>query len=83
MYSVYILRCKDGSLYTGITTSVSRRIAMHNSGAGSKYVRSRLPVQLVYVEEQLSKSLALQREAAIKKISRQAKEALILNSPFL
>ncbi len=74
---VYILRCSDGSLYTGITNEVSRRCEQHNAGTASRYTRSRLPVALVYQEAQASRSLALKRELAIKALSRQMKESLI------
>jgi predicted GIY-YIG superfamily endonuclease len=74
---VYLLRCGDGSLYTGITNNVSRRCEQHNAGTASRYTRSRLPVALVYQEAQASRSLALKREAAIKATSRQEKESLI------
>ena len=74
---VYILRCADGSLYTGITKDVIRRCEQHNAGTASRYTRGRLPVSLVYQESQASQSLALKREAAIKAMSRQEKESLI------
>lgn len=74
---VYLLRCADGSLYTGISTDVPRRLEQHNAGTASRYTRSRLPTVLVYQETQASRSLALKRELAIKALSRQAKEALI------
>ncbi|QDU44351.1 UV DNA damage endonuclease [Symmachiella dynata] len=74
---VYILRCSDGSLYTGITNDLSRRCEQHNNGTASRYTRSRLPVELVYQESQDSKSRALKRELAIKAMTRKAKEALI------
>lgn len=74
---VYILRCVDGSLYTGITNDVSRRCEQHNAGTASRYTRSRLPVSLEYQEAQATQSLALKREAAIKAMSRQEKESLI------
>jgi predicted GIY-YIG superfamily endonuclease len=74
---VYILRCADGSLYTGITNDVSRRCERHNAGTGSRYTRSRLPVNVAYQESHLTQSLALKREAAIKTMSRQEKEAMI------
>ena len=74
---VYILRCVDGSLYTGITKDVSRRGEQHNAGTASRYTRGRLPVGLEYQEAQASRSLALKREAAIKAMSRQEKESLI------
>ena len=79
-YSVYMVCCADDSYYTGIATDVERRIMVHNSGKGAKYTRSRLPVHLVYKEDGLSKSDALKREIAIKKLSRKEKEALIASS---
>ena len=74
---VYILRCADGSLYTGITKDLDRRLEQHNAGTASRYTRSRLPVTLEYQEEQPDQSMALKRELAIKALSRKAKEALI------
>jgi UV DNA damage endonuclease len=74
---VYILRCGDGSLYTGITKDVQRRFEQHNAGTASRYTRSRLPIALVYQEAQASQSLALKREAAIKAMPRLEKESLI------
>ena len=74
---VYILRCADGSLYTGITTDVERRRQQHNAGSASRYTRSRRPTRMVYRETYSSQSLALQREAAIKSLSRPQKMALI------
>ena len=74
---VYMLRCGDGPLYTGYTDDVSRRLAVHQSGKGAKYTRSRLPVELVYREELPDKSSALRREAGIKKLTRQQKLELI------
>ena len=74
---VYIMRCSDGSLYTGITNDVSRRREQHNAGSASRYTRNRLPVTLVYQEVQANRSLALKRELAIKALSRQMKETLI------
>ena len=76
-WSVYILRCADGSLYTGITKDVSRRCEQHNAGAASRYTRTRLPIVLVYQEAQASRSVALKRELAIKALSRKEKESLI------
>lgn len=76
-YWVYILRCADGTLYTGCTNDLSRRLAAHNAGKGAKYTRSRRPVELVYREEAPDKSAALRREAAIKGLSRKEKLALI------
>lgn len=77
MYYVYILRCGDGSLYTGITTDVARRVAVHNAGKGAKYTRSRLPVTVVYQEPQPDKSAALRREIEIKAMTRAEKLKLI------
>ena len=74
---VYLLRCGDGSLYTGITKDIARRCEQHNAGTASRYTRSRLPVVLVYQEPQASQSLALKREAAIKGMPRLEKESLI------
>ena len=74
---VYLLRCGDGSLYTGSTTDLSRRLAAHRSGRGAKYTRSRLPVELVYWEEAPDWPAALRREAAIKRLPRKKKLALI------
>ena len=74
---VYMLRCGDGSLYTGCTDDVVRRLAVHQGGKGAKYTRSRLPVALAYQEELPDKSSALRREAAIKSLTRQQKMALI------
>lgn len=76
-WTVYILRCGDGSLYTGCTNDLSRRLKAHRSGKGAKYTRSRPPVTLVYREETVDKSSALRREAAIKRLDRREKLALI------
>ena len=75
---VYMLRCADGSLYTGITTDLSRRLAEHNGDgpAGARYTRSRRPVQLIYCEAASNRSAASQREAAIKQLDRARKLAL-------
>jgi len=75
-WTVYLARCGDGTLYTGITTNPERRLAEHNAGAGAAYTRSRLPVALVYWEVMVDRSSALRREHAIKQLSRAAKEAL-------
>jgi len=74
---VYMLHCADGTIYSGYTTDPFRRAAVHNSGHGAKYTRSRLPVELVYIENAESKSHALKREAAIKKLTRAEKLKLI------
>lgn len=76
-WTVYILRCGDGTLYTGATCDLPRRLAAHQSGKGAKYTRSRPPVTLVYREEAPDKSAALRREAAIKRLDRRKKLALI------
>ena len=76
-WRVYILRCADDTLYTGITNDLSRRCDQHNAGTASRYTRSRLPVVLVYQETQATRSLALKRELAIKALSRKQKELLI------
>lgn len=74
---VYILRCADDTLYTGITNDVPRRLEQRNAGTASRYTRSRLPAKLAYKESQATRSLALKRELAIKALSRQQKESLI------
>ncbi|MDO4542786.1 MAG: GIY-YIG nuclease family protein [Bacillota bacterium] len=74
---VYILRCGDGTLYTGSTNDLKHRLAIHRRGKGAKYTRGRLPLTLVYQEDCVDRSQALQREAAIKKLSRQQKEEII------
>ena len=76
---VYILRCGDGSLYTGITPDVEARLAKHQSGTGAKYTRGRGPLTLVYTEECTDRAAASRREYAIKQLTRQEKEALIAN----
>ena len=76
-YWVYVLRCGDGTLYTGSTNDPARRLAMHQSGKGAKYTRSHLPVEMVYQEELPDKSTALRREATIKKMNRAEKLTLI------
>lgn len=78
MWYLYILRCGDGSLYTGITTDVEKRFQTHQSGKGAKYTRGRGPLEIVYREECGDHSRALKRELAIKALTRQEKEALLL-----
>ena len=73
---VYILRCADGTLYTGISNDVARRLATHNAGRGARYVRTRRPAELVWWEEAGDHGAALRREAAIKRSGRAAKERL-------
>ncbi len=77
LYYCYLLRCADGSFYTGITTDLERRVAEHNSGRGAHYTASRHPVRLVWKERQLNRSLAQHREAQIKSWARIEKEALV------
>jgi putative endonuclease len=80
-WRVYILRCGDGSLYTGSTNDLDRRVGKHNDGKGAAYTRSRLPVELVYSEAAADRSAALKREAALKKLERSAKLSLISRRP--
>lgn len=74
---LYILRCKDNTLYTGIAVDVEARLEMHRSGKGAKYTRGRGPLELVYTEECGSHSDALKREIAVKRLTRLEKETLI------
>ena len=76
-WQVYMVRCADGSLYTGITKDVERRVAQHNAGQGARYTRGRGPVTVVYQETATDRAAALQREHAIKKLRSKAKKALI------
>lgn len=76
-WCVYMLRCRDGTLYTGSTNDLTRRLAAHNAGTGAKYTRSRLPVTLAYTEPCADRSTALRREYALKQLTRAEKEALI------
>lgn len=78
-WHVYILLCRDDTLYTGITDDVDRRLALHNSGRGAKYTRGRGPVLLLHKESFPTKGEALKREYEIKQLSRQQKLALIGN----
>lgn len=79
MHYVYILECADNTLYAGYTTSLDKRIKVHNKGKGAKYTRARLPVRLVYSEIAENKSEALKREYEIKQLTRKQKEELIDN----
>lgn len=74
---VYVIECADGSLYTGYTTDVERRLDEHDAGEGAKYTRGRTPVSLAYTESFESRSEAMAREYAIKRLSRTEKERLI------
>jgi len=83
-WTVYILRCADGTLYTGVTTDPERRLREHNAGGvlGARYTRARRPVELVHQEAAANRAEACRREAAIKKLTRQAKLAGFLPSPI-
>jgi predicted GIY-YIG superfamily endonuclease len=75
---VYVVRCRDGSLYTGVSTDVAGRVAVHNAGKGARYTRARRPVVVVHVERKRSRGNALKREAAIKALSRAQKLDLLV-----
>lgn len=76
-WRVYVLRCRDGSLYTGATNDLPARLARHASGKGARYTRARLPVALVYAERAPDRGSALRREAALKRLTRAQKLALV------
>ena len=76
-WKLYMLRCRDGSLSTGITTDVEKRLAAHNAGKGAKYTRGRGPLELVYREDCGDHSAALKRELEIKALTREEKMKLI------
>ncbi|KKU50971.1 MAG: hypothetical protein A3A28_00070 [Candidatus Sungbacteria bacterium RIFCSPLOWO2_01_FULL_47_32] len=82
MYYLYIIRCKDKSLYTGITTDPVRRFKEHREGAGARYTRSHAPERIVYVERFWRRGSAQKREAAIKKLSRKNKLVLMGKHPY-
>ena len=77
LWTVYILHCADGTLYTGITNDLKKRLAAHNSRTGAKYTRGRVPVKLAYKETCETRGAALKREAEIKKMSRDDKLGLL------
>jgi putative endonuclease len=79
MYTVYILRCSDNTLYTGIAKNLDKRLEAHRNGKGSKYVRARLPCHLVHSEAYGDRSTAQQREYAIKQMSKEQKEHLLVH----
>jgi len=79
-WTVYILKCRDDSLYTGITNDLDRRLAAHNRGTASRYTRARKPVELAWSEPSVDRSAALKREAEIKRMARTAKMELIHRS---
>ncbi len=76
-WCVYVLRCRDGSLYTGSTNDLAARLERHASGNGARYTRSRLPLSLVYQEHAKDRGAALRREAAMKRLTRAEKLALV------
>ena len=80
MYYIYILRCSDGTLYTGYTNNLENRLDLHNKGKGAKYTRGRTPVELIYFEEFEDKIEAQKREYALKKLKRSEKLILIEKS---
>ena len=80
MWYVYVLRCGDGTLYTGTTDDVARRLAAHRAGKGAKYTRGRGPLELLYTEQCPDRSAALRREYAIKQLSREEKLHLTGNT---
>ncbi len=73
----YMVRCKDGSLYTGWTNNLEKRLQAHNEGSGAKYTKTRRPVELAYYEEYESKTQAMKREYEIKQLSKKKKEELV------
>ena len=77
MVYTYIVRCADGTLYTGWAANLEKRLAAHNAGTGAKYTRNRLPVELVYFEHQENQGAAQKRESSLKKLKRCEKLALI------
>ena len=77
MHFVYVVACRDDSLYTGYTTDVERRVDEHNEGTGAKYTRGRTPVELVHVERFESRSAAMSREYEVKQLTRRQKERLV------
>lgn len=79
-WKLYILRCGDGSLYTGITTDVEKRLEVHRSGKGAKYTRGRGPLEVVYTEECGDHSAALKRELEVKALPREEKQKLLKKS---
>lgn len=79
-WCVYILQCADGTLYTGITNNLKSRVQKHNKGVASKYTRVRLPVKVVYTEKCEDRSQASKRELAIKKLSKEEKLKLVLQT---
>lgn len=83
IWVVYIVECSDGTLYTGITTHIGKRLEKHNSGKGAKYTRSRTPVNLVYCKEYENKSLASKEEWRIKQLTKEEKLDIINEQSYL
>ena len=83
MHYAYIVKCSDGTYYTGYTNDLEKRLLTHNAGKGAKYTRNRLPVEIVYFEEYEDKSEAMKREYAIKRLTREQKEKLISSKVLL
>jgi predicted GIY-YIG superfamily endonuclease len=82
MYTVYILLCEDGTLYTGIARNAEARLKQHRAGTGARYTRAHAPVRIVYTEHKRSRSGALKREAAIKAMTRAQKDRLVAGMPL-
>ncbi|NQT32235.1 MAG: GIY-YIG nuclease family protein [Candidatus Omnitrophica bacterium] len=82
MWNIYIIECKDGKFYTGVTNNLKRRLMEHNSGNGGRFTRFRKPIKLVYCEECKEKPEALKRESEIKKLNREKKLALVRSFSF-
>ncbi len=80
-WALYILKCRDGSFYTGITKDLERRLKMHQDGKASRYTRTRRPVEILYHEKCGTRTQALVRECAVKELSRKKKEELVLSGP--
>ena len=80
-WHVYLIRTRSGALYTGIATDVERRLRQHGKGQGSKYLRARAPLELVYQARLGSRALALRAESRIKKLTRSGKEAIVARAP--
>jgi putative endonuclease len=79
---VYMVECADGTLYTGWTTDLARRVRVHNAGRGGRYTRQRRPVRLVYAEPQPDRGAAMRRERALKRLNTPGKRRLIPHSPI-
>jgi len=80
-FYVYMLRCSDGTFYTGYTNDIHKRIAAHNAGKGARYTRSRRPCKLIWAEAAETKSLAMKREHQIKQLTREQKQAMLDSQP--